>query len=427
VQLKNKCHAYFTKLTTPAETQRVKELYAAGDHEGARMLMNEVIDRQDTNTKNTAKKLQAACIEIYTEKNTNRIRRDVNKQKIDYNKFFGWLSEEQRNEMKSMKESGAAWNVVGEKVWEYYEATDGEKRAEATESLKGACRLFIGYAIGTENAHLIKKMKTEGKTIDEISTKVSELIDEMTDTKKKEQARMVADKCKRIYEIAEDQTSVRFRRHDEAGHDLSPFDNYIKWLTDEQKQTLKTMKANGALLSEIQDKVFEFFKALPEARQTEVKNEFKDGCVQWIKDVASDDEQNEIRSLYDSGNKEAVATKVQALFDSLPDDKKHSVGHARSLCKKVWNMNARMRRHESHDSHTDDEEEEDENRLRRSNDNFIGNRKNARMRRHESHDSHTDDEEEEDENRLRRSNGNFISNRRNAVNSLISPPWGAIV
>lgn len=119
--------------------------------------------------------------------------------------------------------------------------------------------------LGEEKANEIKKLKEEGKTHDEIEAKVSEFVDALTDEEKKQKAQDFGPVCKRIFQAA---ASRKRRDHHEghvAHHGHHTLDDYFKthlsWLTDEQKEQLRTLKTEGKTKEELQKKVFEFYEA----------------------------------------------------------------------------------------------------------------------------------------------------------------------
>ncbi len=77
-------------------------------------------------------------------------------------------------------------------------------------------------------------------------------------------------------------------------------------------------------------------QALPEDRQQELKASFKEKCVEWIKEVATEEEQNELKTLLQTNDKVAMKAKVDALFEKLPDEKRNKLSHFRGICKKLW-------------------------------------------------------------------------------------------
>ena len=98
---------------------------------------------------------------------------------------------------------------------EAFEKTEGDKRAQAVEQLKGACRAYIKHFVGEEKANELKKLKESGASNDEMKKKVCQLAsycakDEMqveefvgglTDAATKERAQRVAAGCQKIFGV----------------------------------------------------------------------------------------------------------------------------------------------------------------------------------------------------------------------------------
>lgn len=136
----------------------------------------------------------------------------------------------------------------------------GETKTTATEQLKQGCRELLKSVLGEEKAAEVKKLKEEGKTHDEIEAKINEYVEALTDEEKKQKAKEYGPGCKRIFQAA----ALRKRRdhHEHHHHTLEDYiSHHLAWLTDEQKDEVRKLKADGKDKAEIQQKVLEYYDA----------------------------------------------------------------------------------------------------------------------------------------------------------------------
>ncbi|VDL66155.1 unnamed protein product [Nippostrongylus brasiliensis] len=69
------------------------------------------------------------------------------------------------------------------------------------------------------------------------------------------------------------------------------------------------------------NKVMEFFHQLPTDEQKKWNEYYKKECVQWLKEVASDDEISELKKLESGSDKDQLATKVFSYLTRLSGEK----------------------------------------------------------------------------------------------------------
>lgn len=89
---------------------------------------------------------------------------------------------------------------------------------------------------------------------------MNEFVDAVTDEDKKQKAKDYGPACKKIFRASA--TQSRRRRNHHHHHTLEEyFKTHLSWLTDEQKEQIRTLKADGKSKVEIQQKVLEFYDA----------------------------------------------------------------------------------------------------------------------------------------------------------------------
>jgi hypothetical protein len=125
---------------------------------------------------------------VYQEAINRRRRDHPHDHEAWANKYLSWMTSEQRAELKTLKESGATQEALRSKVLAAYEATEGDKRTQATEALQGACRELLVSVVGPEKAAELKELKDGGATKEELAAKADEFLTAVSDPEKKTKA-----------------------------------------------------------------------------------------------------------------------------------------------------------------------------------------------------------------------------------------------
>ncbi|VDM26213.1 unnamed protein product, partial [Toxocara canis] len=146
------------------------------------------------------------------------------------------------------------------------------------------------------------------------------------------------DVCKKLWGVeVKEETLRRLRRA------LAQYREYLHWMTDEQFKAIENMKEEGASTQQLHAKVKEYFKKLPMEKQEMIKNEFKTKCVAWIKDVATDEQIEELKTLHHDGDLTTLHAKIDSYFAKLSSPRQDEVGRLRALCKEAWGVSAPSR------------------------------------------------------------------------------------
>ncbi|KAK6025921.1 hypothetical protein OSTOST_08165 [Ostertagia ostertagi] len=196
--------------------------------------IEEAIDElTDEGAKTRAKKASAACKRIFgVVRRFRRGRATPCHSRRSPGQISTWLSDDQKAELKSLKESGDK-ETIYKKVMEYFEGTSGETKDKAAEELKGACKHFIEKLLGAEKAAEYRAMRESGTPAEKIAEKIEEAIDELTDEGVRTRAKKASAACKRIFGVVR-----RFRR-DQQPDIEEGMQKFLTWLTDDQKQKVK--------------------------------------------------------------------------------------------------------------------------------------------------------------------------------------------
>ncbi|RCN36436.1 hypothetical protein ANCCAN_17684 [Ancylostoma caninum] len=345
-ELKAACKHYGRDLLGDKNADAIKEMHESGaTHEAISKRVDEMIaEIADEDKRKKAERLTAGCKKIY---GAARVRRDHHHHHTleeAFQKYLTWLNEDQKSELKSLKESGDKEGIY-KKIMEFFDATSGDAKAKAAEELQAACKHYIKDFVGEDKAAEFKKMKESGVPVDEIAKKVEEAIEEIGDDAVKSKAKKASIACKRVFGV-----STRFRRDHHEHTFEEAMEKYLTWLTADQKIELKSLYDAGDK-GAVYDKVMEMFDAATGETKEKAVKELKGACKHYVKDLIGDANAEEIRKMKDSGaSNDAIATKVEEMIEKMADDKKKAQAlRASTHCKKIYGTARRMRRDHDHE------------------------------------------------------------------------------
>jgi hypothetical protein len=281
-----------------------------------------------------------------------------------FSTHLSWLTDAQKEELRTMKTEGKSKKEIQQKIGEYYAGTTGETKEKATQGLQGGCRELLRSVIGDEKADEIKQMKESGAAVTDIAKKVQEFLDAVTDDHKKAMIGEYGPQCKKLFgvEAAAPAPASRRRRDHHEGHGQHTLEDYfnthLNWLTDAQKEELRGMKTAGKSRSELQTKVFEYYDAATGETKEKATQQMQGGCRELLRSIIGDDKANEVKQMKESGTGvDELAKKVNEFIDAVTDEKKkQTAAEYGPACKRIFGVAAassRRRRdhHEGHEAH----------------------------------------------------------------------------
>uniref|UniRef100_A0A914XAY8 Polyprotein allergen nematode domain-containing protein n=1 Tax=Plectus sambesii TaxID=2011161 RepID=A0A914XAY8_9BILA len=345
-KMKEGCTAMMVAVVGQEKTDELKALKEGGaTHSEMEAKANEFVGEvTDAHKKEMAGRYLGTCKKVYSSSaNSRRRRNHPHEHEAWVNKYLSWMTEEQRAELKTLKESGASQDEMRSKVLAAYEATEGDKRTQATELLQSACRELLVSVVGPEKAAELKALKDGGATKDELSAKADEFLAEVTDEDKKTKVEHYGSSCKKIFAA----TSRRMRRNEDEKH-ANFVKEYLSWLTPEQQQELKDLRASGASKQNIKDKVMEYYNAADGDVKAEATTKLQGACRSLIVSMVGAEKAEELKTLKESGaSKEALAEKVNELIAAIEDeDKKAQANEYSDTCRHIFGVAGRRRRAE---------------------------------------------------------------------------------
>ncbi|PIO77424.1 phage protein, HK97 gp10 family [Teladorsagia circumcincta] len=344
-ELKAACKHFIEKLLgaeKAAEFRAMRES-ATPLEKIAERIEEAIEDITDEITRSRAKKASAACKRIFGV--LDRVKRDHHHEhslEDAMEKYLTWLTESQKEEIKSLYKEGGR-GAVYDKVMEYFDKATGDTKEKAAMELKGACKHYVKDLIGEKNGEVIKEMKENGASNDEIATKVEEMIEAIADDKKKAQALRASANCRKIYGVAR-----RFRR--DHKHNLEEaMEKYLTWLNDDQKEEVKKLYSSGDKQA-MYKKVMEIYDSVSGDVKEKATVELKAACRHYVKDSIGEENAEKLKEMKESGaTPEAIAAKVEEFIAAITDEKKKSEAERASVaCKKIYGVARRFRRDHKH-------------------------------------------------------------------------------
>uniref|UniRef100_A0A914DRR4 Polyprotein allergen nematode domain-containing protein n=1 Tax=Acrobeloides nanus TaxID=290746 RepID=A0A914DRR4_9BILA len=332
--LQEDCQSLIKELVGEEKANELKKLRESGASKTE--LKNKIVALMDELTnpekKEKAVKFVGGCQKDFEIESA---REFAGEHRINHAKFeealttnLSWLTDDQKEQLRRLISEGKSFEYVQKKVFEFYGALSGVSKTKATELLQEGCRSVIKDLVGEEKANELKKLRESGASKTELKEKTFKLMDELTDPEKKEKA-------------------------------VNKLDHYFKtplnWLTDDQKETLKTLKAEGKPFNDLQDKVFEFYAKLPDDDKKKAKDQRQEGCRGLIKEIAGEDKANELKKLRESGaSKSEIEKKIAEFMDQLTDeDKKQTAVKYSPACKRIFDLDEPKRKKRDHHNEAD--------------------------------------------------------------------------
>uniref|UniRef100_A0AC34GJV9 Polyprotein allergen nematode domain-containing protein n=1 Tax=Panagrolaimus sp. ES5 TaxID=591445 RepID=A0AC34GJV9_9BILA len=224
----------------------------ASDSEVAKKIDEFIAALTDEAKKAKAEEYKADCKKIWGVQARKRRTHDHGNHDLEdyFKNHYSWLSDEQKEELRQMKKDGKK-DDIWTKALEFYDAATGETKEKAKELMQGGCRELIRVIVGNEKADELTAMKESGASMKDMDAKLQEYVGGVTEDYKKNLSATYGPGCRQIFGVGS-----RKRRDHHHGHKLEDYlKTHLSWLTTEQGEKLKTMKADGKTPSELQKKV----------------------------------------------------------------------------------------------------------------------------------------------------------------------------
>ncbi|KAJ1362199.1 DVA-1 polyprotein [Parelaphostrongylus tenuis] len=338
-EYKEKCKKYFENISSPEEVEKMRSLYDAGNDAEIRSMVKNVVERMSGDDKQLAIKMEKLCTDVFDVK--VRVHRDID---ASMNRRLSWMTDEQKEEVKKMHADGKPQDEIRAKIFEFLSSLEGPAGLAAKEQARKECYKWMeDVASAEEIANLHKLHETDH---DACKKKVRELLGRLPAEKKEEVEKNLAF-CEEVWygehthhehphEHHHRHLAVRRRRH------LHAIDRFLDWLNPEQKSQLEGIENSEAHFDDVIAQVKKFYDMLPEEKKAELKANFKSRCTEWMKEVATPEELEDIVKLQQQENHEDLKKKLADLESRLSEEQKHTVEHLREMCSSIWEVQSTL-------------------------------------------------------------------------------------
>ncbi|CAJ0588632.1 unnamed protein product [Cylicocyclus nassatus] len=220
-----------------------------------------------------------------------------------------------------------------DKTVELYKQLPQEKRDEWDKFYKKACIEWIMEVTTKEERNELKEL-IEKKDKETIMKMIHTYRERLSEDNRKWVERFEPE----CLELWKDDLSQKRRDLDKN------FDEFTKWMTEDQRKTISEMKDSGKSDDDLRTKAKEYFEALPADKQTELKEEFKGKCKAFFKKISKPEEMEKMKTLHEAGNDDEVRTIVKGIIGRLTGDEKTLAGKMEVFCHDVFTAKAKRRR-----------------------------------------------------------------------------------
>uniref|UniRef100_A0A0K0DRF2 Polyprotein allergen nematode domain-containing protein n=1 Tax=Angiostrongylus cantonensis TaxID=6313 RepID=A0A0K0DRF2_ANGCA len=332
---KEKCKAYFEKISNPDEVERMKSLYNSGKEAEIRSIVKNVVARLTGDDKQLAIKMEKLCTDVFDVK--VRVHKDIDSK---INKRLSWMTNEQKEEVKKMYADGKPQAEIRARIFEFLSAIEGPAGLAAKEQTRKECYKWMEEVASAEEIAALHKMHETDH--DACKKKVREFIGRLP-AEKKEEVEKNLPFCEKVWYGEHTHHSAHGHRHLAARHrrHLHAIDKFLDWLKPEQKRELEEIENSGAHFDNVIAQVKKFYDMLPEEKKAELKANFKNlqsQCFDWVKEVATPEELENILKMHQQKDHEELKKKLTELESRLTEEQKHTVEHVREVCLGVWEL-----------------------------------------------------------------------------------------
>uniref|UniRef100_A0A0R3RQE8 CARD domain-containing protein n=1 Tax=Elaeophora elaphi TaxID=1147741 RepID=A0A0R3RQE8_9BILA len=257
---------------------------------------------------------QTVCHRIFDSRQIVRRKREYHEHSLDnyFQENLKWLSMEQKEELRKMKENDKSRADMVAKVFHYYEGLFGEAKWHVTKLLYDSCRQILKEVIGDDNYNKLVKMKDSGANMNDLKAKADAMLNEIAEEKKKERIKIYGSGCRKILASTD-------HKHSLEEH----FKTDLKWLTKEQKDEVRKMKEENASKADIRGKILHFYKDLNEEVKKETAELLIGACNDMTVYIFDNDKATELKRMRESaGFTDEIRRKMDAMIDEIKDEAK---------------------------------------------------------------------------------------------------------
>ncbi|VDK74411.1 unnamed protein product, partial [Litomosoides sigmodontis] len=242
------------------------------------------------------------------------------------------LSNEQAALLEDMKDSGANEEDVKRRVEQYYSAIPEYRRVGLDYQLKRKCIEWIREIASFDEIQLfLDSFQRRNRLV------FNTLLDEYFDRLSKEQQ----DELHYIKDICSEMWSEVMNSNRQKRYVNKEYNEWILWMSDEQKRELQEMRNNGSSFDEIHKKVNGHFVQLPEAAQHELIEDYKEKCRKYFATMANEDEVEKLNTAHNEKNHNEHEKIIDEILHRQPQDVRDKAYKFYQICDDVYHKQPR--------------------------------------------------------------------------------------
>uniref|UniRef100_A0A0R3S6A6 DUF148 domain-containing protein n=1 Tax=Elaeophora elaphi TaxID=1147741 RepID=A0A0R3S6A6_9BILA len=321
-QFKTKCIQWIQEVANFDEIQQFLNSYKGRNRLVFNTLLDEYFERLSKEQQDKLHYIKDICREMWREAmNTNRQKRHFNEE---YSEWMVWMTDEQKHELEEMRNNGSSFEEIHKKVNGHFLKLPEATQKELINDYKEKCRKYF-VAMAKED-----EIKTLNTAHDETNhDEHKKIIDQILHRQPED----VREKAHKFYQVCDDVYHKQFSRSRRDIDNL--MDKHLQWLTSEQKEEIKQMKASGESLQAIKEKLLSYIETMESDKQLHTIEKTKQSCYAWLESVTSAEERAELENLHHIDHS-ACKRKVRQYIKRLSPEKQEAVNKDLEVCEHIW-------------------------------------------------------------------------------------------
>uniref|UniRef100_A0AC35UHG7 C2H2-type domain-containing protein n=1 Tax=Rhabditophanes sp. KR3021 TaxID=114890 RepID=A0AC35UHG7_9BILA len=348
-EMTSACREVFDETFGSAATEAMKELKKSGaNYEEMEKKSNEFYSAlTDSEKKVKFDAYTPGCKFIFKESlsaPSSRVRKHVSG---DYTSFIkehlSWLSSDQLEELKEMKENDMDKESIANKIIFFYNKVADDKKEFASKQLKSACKEAFVSIYGESAVDQLESMQNEGATLVELESKSDQFDELVVDEEKRADLKIYKNSCRVLY------SATRQARHT---HDHTDFESFAKehlsWCSADQIAQLKALKQSGSTKKALAEKVMDFYSNAEGDVKDEALKQMKLACREVMVNIFGIEKIRELKSMRVDGTaQETITNRVNEWRNDITDPEKVEIFDAyKPSCQIYFNEPlARVKKH----------------------------------------------------------------------------------
>nr|AAR89638.1 nematode polyprotein allergen related, post-translationnally cleaved, the diverse 14.5 kDa cleavage products bind lipids and retinol (51.7 kD) (npa-1) [Caenorhabditis elegans] len=252
-------------------------------------------------------------------------------------KYIEWLDEIQKGAIRELEASGADFNVIADKIKEFFHLLPEQKQTDVKEKFQNQCMTWAKEVSKPTEWEEIKKLHA-AEDFNTLKLKLVELEERLTENQKHtiEHVRGV---CYRLWGI---KNLARRRRvpNSEASFQEKAA-KYLDWMNEEQLNELKRLKSEGKK-SEVMKAILKFYDETTGDAKEKAEGKLKEACKEYSVKAFGEEKVAQFKAQYKKLKDEnAEQSEIEKLsnqyIDEIEDEQKKDFAKAVVTgCKHVY-------------------------------------------------------------------------------------------